>query len=248
MTESSARRLRAEHILDVTRDLILRWGLKRVSMEEVAERAEVGKGTIYLHWKSRQELVAAVVLRSHLAMLETMIERIARDPRQALPPMWAREIYLLVLDEPLIQAIVTEDHEILGNQFDRKRSAEFRARVTGLRTPTEGGFARPVLRPDLSQEEADYVVGAILGGFFVSAYREPGSSSPLGPARRADLLARTIERAVINPDGPSDDAVAHYAQATLTPLIELRDAAQATLRKAYERPRVDLEAPRTSLA
>jgi len=40
-------------ILDATADLVLRWGTKRVTIEEVAKRAGVGKGTVYLHFESR---------------------------------------------------------------------------------------------------------------------------------------------------------------------------------------------------
>ena len=43
------RRVRADRILDTARELLLLWGYRRVTIDELARRAGVGKGTIYLH-------------------------------------------------------------------------------------------------------------------------------------------------------------------------------------------------------
>ena len=58
MTERSGvdRRERADRILDTARELLLAWGYRRVTIDELARRAGVGKGTIYLHWRSREEV------------------------------------------------------------------------------------------------------------------------------------------------------------------------------------------------
>ena len=41
---------RAGRILDAAAELLLRWGYKRVSIEEIARHAGIGKGTVYLHF------------------------------------------------------------------------------------------------------------------------------------------------------------------------------------------------------
>lgn len=50
------RQLRAERILDTTAELLCQHGYKRVTIDDVARRAGVGKGTVYLHWKTREAL------------------------------------------------------------------------------------------------------------------------------------------------------------------------------------------------
>jgi AcrR family transcriptional regulator len=52
-----------EHILDAGADLMLRYGLTRWSMEDVAERAAIGRTTVYRSFASRDELVHAVLAR-----------------------------------------------------------------------------------------------------------------------------------------------------------------------------------------
>ncbi|HEV2580965.1 MAG TPA: helix-turn-helix domain-containing protein [Ktedonobacteraceae bacterium] len=43
------RTLRAERLLDVAAALLVRWGYRKTTLDDVAREAGVGKGTIYLH-------------------------------------------------------------------------------------------------------------------------------------------------------------------------------------------------------
>ncbi|MBL3803293.1 TetR/AcrR family transcriptional regulator [Streptomyces sp. BRB081] len=56
-----------EAILDAARDLLLREGYARLSMEKVAVAAGVGKPTVYRRWPSKAALVADVARRSSTA-------------------------------------------------------------------------------------------------------------------------------------------------------------------------------------
>ena len=52
-----------ERILDAASDLMLTYGLKRWSMEDVAERAAIGRTSVYRVFSSRDDLVHAVLAR-----------------------------------------------------------------------------------------------------------------------------------------------------------------------------------------
>ena len=52
-----------ERVLDAAADLMLRYGLMRWTMEDVAERAAIGRTTVYRSFASREELVHAVLAR-----------------------------------------------------------------------------------------------------------------------------------------------------------------------------------------
>jgi AcrR family transcriptional regulator len=46
------RQARAARILDATAELLLRHGYRRVTIDDIARHADIGKGTVYLHWKT----------------------------------------------------------------------------------------------------------------------------------------------------------------------------------------------------
>src|SRR5436190_14273277 len=54
--ESDERKLREERILDAATTLLVRWGYRKTTIDDVAHEAGVGKGTIYLHWKDKNDL------------------------------------------------------------------------------------------------------------------------------------------------------------------------------------------------
>ncbi|MGH3566828.1 MAG: helix-turn-helix domain-containing protein [Pseudonocardia sp.] len=43
---------REERLLDVATDLLVRWGYQRVTVDAVARQAGIGKGTVYLHFRT----------------------------------------------------------------------------------------------------------------------------------------------------------------------------------------------------
>src|SRR5215472_14971786 len=61
--EPGERKLREERILDTAAAMLVRWGYRKTTIDDVAREAGVGKGTIYLHWKDKNELFRAAILR-----------------------------------------------------------------------------------------------------------------------------------------------------------------------------------------
>jgi AcrR family transcriptional regulator len=80
------RAARAERILDATAELLLGFGYRRVTNDDVARQADIGKGTIYLHWKTSADLFRAVFDREAL----TAIDGLRRDPSAWRPHRLAR--------------------------------------------------------------------------------------------------------------------------------------------------------------
>ncbi|HET6670894.1 MAG TPA: TetR/AcrR family transcriptional regulator [Pyrinomonadaceae bacterium] len=52
-----------EAILDATERLLARYGYRKMTVEDIAKEVGVGKGTIYLHFKSKEEIVLSHVDR-----------------------------------------------------------------------------------------------------------------------------------------------------------------------------------------
>src|SRR5213593_627963 len=59
--------------------LIHREGLKRVTMERVAQEVGIAKGTVYLHYRDKQELLNAVKDAALTPMVEEMNQILASD-------------------------------------------------------------------------------------------------------------------------------------------------------------------------
>src|SRR5512141_1757459 len=71
--------------------LMCREGLSAVTMERVAQEVGIAKGTVYLHYRDKQELLDAV----NSSALQPMIERIDELFDSALDPVRKLEAYPL---------------------------------------------------------------------------------------------------------------------------------------------------------
>ena len=68
----------AERILRAAEACVRRWGLRRVSMNDVASEAGVSRGSVYRYFADRDTLVQAVlesVARAHVAEAEPVVRR-----------------------------------------------------------------------------------------------------------------------------------------------------------------------------
>jgi AcrR family transcriptional regulator len=67
-----------ERILDAGEEAVRRFGLRRVSMAEVAELARVSRGSVYRYFPDRNTLVAAVLRRTAERFVESSAASIRR--------------------------------------------------------------------------------------------------------------------------------------------------------------------------
>jgi len=70
---------RRNHILDVAEEMIAEVGFDSATMDQIAERAEVGKGTLYLHFKSKSVIYLAICERGSRLLNERMAEVLTRN-------------------------------------------------------------------------------------------------------------------------------------------------------------------------
>jgi AcrR family transcriptional regulator len=205
MSAPDVREIRLERVLDTAADLLVRWGYQRVTIEEVARHAGIGKGTVYLHFRTKEALFLTVLLRTHRRVVEGMADRMAADPQQVLPGPLARSLYLEMAADPVLRALYLGDVEVLGklaheavtiNELVARRDEVL---VEHLRLLQEAGY----VRDDLSIDALRYAFGAITAGFFfVDA--APTAMGGLDTAARADLLAHSLAGALQVPEPPRD--------------------------------------------
>lgn len=59
---------RRNTIIDAAEEVFFREGIENASMEQVAKQAELSKGTLYLYFKSKNELYRAIIMRAFISL------------------------------------------------------------------------------------------------------------------------------------------------------------------------------------
>ena len=227
----AARQERAERILDSARELLLKLGYKRVTIDDVAAHAGIGKGTVYLHWKTREELYYAVILREYMGSIQDMFDAIRRDPREALLHRMARSKYLIAMRGPLLRSLFAGSPDVVGNMAKGNTGmSELDVISSGyLRILIENH----TIRPDLSVDELFYAVGAIIGGFYMVDVMLGGLVPQASSIdRKADMLADVIQRSFeVEPPPGALETIAPLVNKILADALEI---CRSVLRNAYE--------------
>jgi AcrR family transcriptional regulator len=226
---SSGRQERAERILDVTAGLLLRHGYKRVTIDDVATGAGIGKGTIYLHWKTREALFWAVLQRDAARLLEQILDELAEDPGLALPSRLMRAIFVEVARRPLVRALLLSDAEVLGALATDTAVAAAQRELGGNQNYLELLRQQHLLRPDLTVAAAGVILGGVMRGFF--ADQDADVAVPL--TEQADLLADVLHRSLEIEGEPPPDAVAALARRVSELFTAIVTVQRSQLQRAY---------------
>lgn len=111
-------RNRADRILDAAAQLLGRLGYRKVTIEDIARQAGIGKGTIYLHWRTKDLLFEALLLREAADLFDELLDLVRGDPAEIMPHRFVQASYLAAHRRPVIAALVTGDAELLGKLHD----------------------------------------------------------------------------------------------------------------------------------
>lgn len=232
--ENKPRRERAENILDVAAEMLLRFGYKRVTVDDVAARAGIGKGTIYLHWKTREALFIAVLAREYARAIDELLELIQQDAQAALPQRLTASFYLIVMKRPLLQAVYTADLETLG----RLGQSSFSQAIDAQEKKLMGEYVRMLgenglMPPGITPEECTYVFFAVMAGFYLFDPFQYGRFE-LTVERRVEILGITVGRIFGIEAPPSPEIVQTIAGRTSELFKKYAELYRAQLRPAYE--------------
>lgn len=215
---------RVERVLDTAADLLVRWGYQRVTIDEIARQAGIGKGTVYLHFRTKDALFLTVLLRAQRRIVERMVVQMEVDPEYVLPAVLIRDIYMELTADPVLRTLYLGDTEVLGRlaheaadtlgELGARRNEALRKHLGLLQ---EAGC----VRADLSLDALQYTFAAIGMGFFaVEGLPMPGVDPDA--TVRADLIAHAVAAALQVPDPPTTQ-LAHLAPTIAQlyrPLIE----------------------------
>ncbi len=205
--EERAKRLeRANRILDATAELVQRWGYRKTTMEDIAKQAGVAKGTIYLHWKTRDQLFETLVLRERLLVSDELMQSLAQDPEGGTLHGITKHTFLITMQRPLTRGIFLQDTDLLGELLDSavmqeavtQKSQAFENYVELLRRYN-------LVRDDLDNRTISAALSAITLGFMISDSMLP-EEYHISLEENAEILAETVQR-TFEPVQPPSEAV-----------------------------------------
>ncbi|MGH3937357.1 MAG: TetR/AcrR family transcriptional regulator [Pseudonocardiaceae bacterium] len=204
---------RQTRILDAAGELLLTLGYRKVTIEDVARRAGVGKGTVYLHWASKLELFATVLIRDGAAITAAQLAALRADPAEIRLHRTVRSLFLLVMRRPLARAFYTGDTEVLGALgTDTKIGLQVAADKATMMPRYLAVLHRYGLVADDPATDSSlvYRLSAVTTGFFLLERLLPATVD-VDLEEKADALATMVQRGfepVTEPTAAALDAAA----------------------------------------
>lgn len=181
---------RAERILRAAGSLVASIGYDKTTIADVAKRAGVAKGTIYLHWPTREALFTALVHHERIAMIVDCRERLGVDGDE-LDTVF-EQLARALMSRPVVKAFVVNDSSVLGRLADAPVYSVDRHLWNALADAE-------VIRTDLDSATLTEVAMAVFFGFFLAAPLSPAGTqmSDDETARRiGDAMNRVLRRDV----------------------------------------------------
>ena len=180
-------------LIDAAADLFVTQGYRKTSIDEIARRAGIGKGTVYLHFTTKVDLLIAAVAREKLQSIDLAADvytvgASARDRLRA----WVRAALLMVAASPLIARLVDGDEELsaaLSELDPALRTQKYADRDDFLGKLLDEAAGPPGLTAEQKRERL--VVLESLPRL-APRLRSPELHQGLGVERFADVLAGII--------------------------------------------------------
>jgi AcrR family transcriptional regulator len=116
------RRKRAtrQRLIQAGADLLIERGCDAVSVQAITDRADVGRGTFYLHFKDKDDILWAI-LREQIDALHTQIEQEVQTDQpveQRVYHIWLKTFQHIHDHRELISRVLGErGHMLIANRF-----------------------------------------------------------------------------------------------------------------------------------
>jgi AcrR family transcriptional regulator len=212
---SHPNRERADRILDAAGELLLRMGYRKVAVDDIARAVGIGKGTVYLHWRNKELLFQALLMRESADLTDELLATIKVDPAMILPHRMIPGSFLITHRRPLVMAMLRGNAEMFGSLGDvalKKQQDQL-----GMR------FEEVMLRHGLIRADVPHLSYALhaatLGFYLGDTLSDEFEGIPLH--EKANVLAHLIRTAFEPPGEPDPAAVATVAAELSSALEEL---------------------------
>jgi AcrR family transcriptional regulator len=180
-------------MLEAATELFVKQGYRKTSVDEVAGAAGVAKGTVYLYFRTKADLlVGAIALekKAYLANIKPVFTE-ALHPRERLQ-MWLRTALVLANEMPLISKLVGGDREMLAALAELP--TEVQEQHQAFKLDFIGSFVDEAARPHgWTQSELEDRGQVIIGlSYFAGMLANEQVRGGLSIERYSELLAQMV--------------------------------------------------------
>jgi AcrR family transcriptional regulator len=201
----SRQQERVELILRVAAEQLLRWSYKKVTINDIAQQAGIGTGTIYLHWKTKESLFQTVMLREIGAVWAELLECMRLDYRELYLHRMMRSLLLITLQRPIARAMFIGDGELLGKLGQSRLAIQART----MHTPDQFiSLLRDqgLMNTDMSVHLQQYAFSATVTGFCLV---DPliAEEDRVSLEERVNALAHVIRQSFEPPELVTDEVM-----------------------------------------
>ena len=200
---------REQRILDAAAELFVHYGYDKTTVSDIAREAGVSKGAIYLHFKSKDDLLGNLLLREMQSYAETWLDLVDEDPRGGtLAGMYTNSLYALN-DNPFMAAMFRKDGHILGS-YMRKPDNIFRSYLDGTQESPRYAFVKMMqdagaIRTDIKPEVIAHIMDMLAYGLVgMDEIKDKSVTPPVEAILEA--IAIIMDKALTPDDGGNIEA------------------------------------------
>lgn len=218
-----AKESKADRIKAAARELLIAWGYRRITIDDITRRAQVGKGTLYLYWPSKEALFDALILDEVVTGIRDMIATLEADPMVAVPHRFLPLTLQFVVERPILKARFAGDLETLGTLTETGPSSEYlrAGGPFGLLVDVVSLFRRHgLVRTDRDELQQFRAIDSVFIGFF--AAKTLNNDVPFDEVLAA--LATTVTDAFEPRNGVNSDALGRAAKEMIAIFRQTIDA------------------------
>lgn len=168
---SDAKRTR---ILAAALETFLRYGYKRVNMQEIAESAGISRQGLYLYFKTKEDVFAAAVEQRAENLLEEIRRGIEKKKTAADKILYAFDVWTIrdferEVASPEAREIQEYTHPFMSKSFEKMRE-KFEAILASVLTASN---AAAKAKGELAPEHVAHLVYSAMRGFKLASKNGP---------------------------------------------------------------------------
>ena len=173
-------------------------GLFRATLDEITEEADVGKGTIYYHFRNKLHLVSYLTKKSIEELVTYCKQEIAgiEDPYELIKKLINAHFTFFEKKRALFDVLFFIRgalHQDFESRYIRKMQSDYKKYISFLAHTLDDGIEKGVFRPFNSVNQAYVLHGTIIG--FISQWIINERKGPF--VDKAELISETFLRGII---------------------------------------------------
>lgn len=200
MRISKKHDVRLGEILDAAETLFVQKGYEKTTVNDILEKVEIGKGTFYHYYKSKEDVMNAVIERLTDRAVAAA-QKAAADEGLGAHEKFCRIILSLNVGDSADGGMIEELHRPSNAQMHQKSTAEtIRASAPILADVVKQGVKEGVYNTCYPLETVEFLLAANQAIFDSGIFRW----TPDQMFARAEAFAKIVERSLGAADGSFD--------------------------------------------